>query len=108
MIFVQSTEDKGFILVEALISFGLISALLIGILPFFTGLFHIRDVSKAEVELSRTMYEEALFWSRQEVESEWLSGQDLLQVQTGRFSILIAGEDGYEKKVEIESVSWQE
>lgn len=101
-------EDKGFVLVDALLSFGLITALLLVTLPFLVELYHVRELSKETVELSRALYEEGLFWTRQETEGNWLSGQKLLQTETGEFSILITGEGGHEKKVEIQTVSWKE
>ncbi|GAB2492343.1 hypothetical protein GCM10008929_15870 [Alkalibacterium psychrotolerans] len=108
MISGKVTEDNGFVLVDALLSFGLITALLLVTLPFLIELYHVRDLSKDTVELSRALYEEALFWTRQETEGDWLSGEKLLQSKTGQFSILITGESGHEKKVEIQTVSWQE
>lgn len=100
--------DKGFVLIESLVSFSLVTGLLLVTLPFIIELFHLREVAKNEVELSRTLYEEALFWNREDKEDEWLSGYRLMKTRSGRFTILVAGEDGNEKKVEIQSVSWEE
>ncbi|TVP92765.1 hypothetical protein [Alkalibacterium sp.] len=101
-------EEKGFMLVDALLSFGLIASLLIVTLPFAIELFHLRELSKKDVEFSRALYEEALFWTRQDTESDWLSGEQWIQAETGQFSIMVSGEGGYEKKVEIQSISWKE
>lgn len=105
MILGKTKEEKGFVLIEALVSFSLASGLLIVTLPFLIAFFHVRESAKEQVEISRVLYEEALFWQRENDESNWLSGQDLYRVKTGRFSILVRGVEGNEKEVEIHSIS---
>lgn len=105
LIFDKTSKDNGFVLLEALISFGLVSSLLIITIPFLIELFHIRELSKEQVELSRVLYEEALFWSRQEQYGHWTSGQNEFHTKSGKFSIIITGVDQFEKRAEIQAVS---
>lgn len=105
LIFDKTSKDNGFVLLEALISFGLVSSLLIVTIPFLIELFHIRELSKEQVELSRVLYEEAMFWSRQEQYGHWTSGHNEFQTKSGKFSIVITGVDQFEKRAEIQAVS---
>lgn len=100
----KANKESGFVLMESLVSLGILVLLTAGTLPFFIDLFLLRQEEKTNTEQARLLYETALFWERETELVQILSSGDTWNIESGPFSIKVKGEGCIEKQIEILSV----
>ncbi|WP_106193983.1 hypothetical protein [Alkalibacterium olivapovliticus] len=104
----RNNQSDGYVLLEALISISLLMLVLAGTVPFFIDIFEVRQLAKKDVELSRFLYESALFWEMKETVEQVSSGTRKAEATGSSNRIYIRGEDGNETEVELLSIKWSE
>ncbi|GAA0352608.1 hypothetical protein GCM10008932_01990 [Alkalibacterium iburiense] len=105
----NTIREEGFVLLESLVSLSILVLFVGAVLPFFMGVFSIRNLAKSQVESTRFLYESALFWEREGVKKESFhsNGVEVNSLhQSNAITIIWEGEERVSTK--IQSIKWTE
>lgn len=97
-------DQNGFVLLESLVSLGILAIVLTVMLPFLVDLLAFRKEEKQQVEMNRVLYDSSQLWEGSAQQSEWVSGKWSYTINFDGESISISEESGSEKKLEILSI----
>lgn len=97
-------DQNGFVLLESLVSLGILAIVLTVLLPFIVDLLAFRKEEKQQVEMNRVLYDSSHLWEGSVQKRKWVSGEWTYTIYFDDESISISEESGSEKKLEVLSI----
>ncbi|MFO8069534.1 MAG: type II secretion system protein [Alkalibacterium sp.] len=100
-------KEHGFVMVESLVSLSILALFMGVVFPFSLELLTIRAQAKVEIELSRFLYESALFYDMTDPKNAHFSSgkATAASVETNK-SIRLYVEDTEVRSIEFLSAEW--
>ncbi|OJF94303.1 type II secretion system protein [Alkalibacterium sp. 20] len=100
-------KEQGFVMIESIVSLSILALFIGGVFPFSLELLTIREQAKVEIELSRFLYESALFYDRMDPKNEYFSsGRVTANSVTTNKSIHLYVEDKEVRSIGFLSAEW--
>ncbi|MEC6747786.1 hypothetical protein VXN63_04480 [Marinilactibacillus sp. XAAS-LB27] len=101
------SSEKGYVLLESLVSLSLITIVLVVTLPLTVNLVHKLEKQRIDVEMHRAVYDQSKFWSTDEKNAkEIMSYNTQLSISNTSKGIVVEGEDNQRIQLQIKSVHW--
>lgn len=100
-------SQKGYVLLESLVSLSLITVVLTVSLPLTVNLVHKLEKQRIDVEMYRTLYDQSKFWSDDEKNTtEITSYNTQLRVSNTSKGIVVEGEGDQNIQLQIKAIDW--
>lgn len=102
----MNKREDGFVLLESLVSLGIITIVVVSTLPFFIDLLSFWQEEKGSVEFNRVLYDFSKTWDGNVKQEYWESGNQIFTILNDKDGILITEESGSEKNLEINTIEF--